>query len=102
MAVDAAEVVARGGAFEVVSSIGSTPYVGMFAGGPVDITVGYSSFAEEGDDLSVAELSAFLRGLRHVPVDDWRTALATAEVDPEVAAAESLFSPPLMDGPVDD
>jgi hypothetical protein len=83
----------------VESTIGTTPLVAL-VGGPTDIAVGPSSFAEEGD-LEAHELAPFLVALREVSLVEWRAAIADAEVEPEVLAAETLFGPPLVDGPLD-
>jgi hypothetical protein len=90
----------RAGAFQATTTVGDTPLVGLI-GGPVDLVVGPSFFAEEGSEMSAQELSDFLGGLRQVPVSDWRDALAAAEVPPAVLEAETLLGPPLVDSPVD-
>jgi hypothetical protein len=99
LVIDAGSIAARNGRFEVLSTIGVTPFVAL-VGGPADVLVGPSFFAEDGDLTTTEDLRGFLGAMRQVSVRDWRDAIADAVVEPEVLAAETLFVPPLVDGPV--
>ena len=46
------------------------------------------------------EGKAFVTGMREVTTSEWRQALNDAEgdVEPDVVEAETLFSPPLVEG----
>ena len=88
LVIGADRVTPRDGRFEVLATVGISPMAGL-VGGPVDLVVGPSYFADEGDDLTVDELRAFLGGLREVSTDDWRAAIEGRSSSPPTEATSS-------------
>jgi len=87
------------GAFLVSAGDGDEGFAAL-VGGRTDVLLGPSFFGAEVDVLAEDEAKAFVTGMREVTTSEWRQALNDAEghVEPDVVEAETLFSPPLVEG----